>query len=178
MPSRLFRPASELLVQYARYHRDRRNIAMHAIGIPLVLFSMGVLSARIGVAGMSLAWLLWAVTSLWYLTRGTPLLGAAVCALNAALMALAHPPAMASVGGWLAWGMGTLVAGWLFQFLGHYYEGRKPGLRDDIADLMVGPMYAVAQWLFSLGWRRELHAEIERRAGPTHLRDLAAPIAH
>ena len=45
MPSP-FRPARELLVQYARYHRDRRNIATHFVGIPMIVFALGVLLAR------------------------------------------------------------------------------------------------------------------------------------
>jgi hypothetical protein len=35
-------------------------------------------------------------------------------------------------------------------------------------------MFVVGEWLFALGWGRPLLAEIERRAGPTHLRDLHA----
>ena len=45
MPSP-FRPATELMVQYAAYHRDRRNIATHFVGIPLIVFAIGVFLAR------------------------------------------------------------------------------------------------------------------------------------
>ena len=38
-----FRPARALLVQYARYHRDQRNIATHFIGVPLIVFAVAVL---------------------------------------------------------------------------------------------------------------------------------------
>ena len=34
--------ASELLVRYAAYHRDRRNIATHLVGIPLIVFALGL----------------------------------------------------------------------------------------------------------------------------------------
>ncbi len=40
------RTARELLSQYAEYHRDRRNIATHFVGIPLIVFSVAVLLAR------------------------------------------------------------------------------------------------------------------------------------
>jgi len=39
----LFRSASELMVQYAHYHRDRRNIVTHLVGIPLIVLSIGML---------------------------------------------------------------------------------------------------------------------------------------
>ena len=38
--------ATELMVQYAAYHRDRRNIATHFVGIPLIVFAVGALLAR------------------------------------------------------------------------------------------------------------------------------------
>ena len=66
------------------------------------------------------------------------------------------------------------MVGWTLQFIGHYYEGRKPAFVDDLVGLLVGPMFVVAEWLFLLGWCRPMLAEIERRVGPTHIRDLAS----
>ncbi|MEN9721162.1 MAG: hypothetical protein RIT13_1867, partial [Pseudomonadota bacterium] len=43
----LFRSASELMVQYAHYHRDRRNILTHLVGIPLIVLSIGMLLSLI-----------------------------------------------------------------------------------------------------------------------------------
>ena len=34
-----FRPALQLLGQYAEYHRDRRNIATHFVGVPMIEIS-------------------------------------------------------------------------------------------------------------------------------------------
>jgi len=73
--------------------------------------------------------------------------------------------------------IGFFMLGWIIQFIGHYYEGRKPAFVDDIVGLLVGPMFVVGEWLFALGWGHDMLAEIERRVGPTHLRDLAAPAA-
>lgn len=175
----LFRPGTELMVQYAGYHRDRRNIATHFVGIPLIVFALGVLLARPAVAlgGVALtpAWALWALATLWYLSRGQPLLGAAVSAASALLFALAQPLGAASTSAWLAWGVGCFVVGWIVQFVGHYYEGRKPAFAHDLVGLLVGPMFVVAEALFALGWCRALLAEIERRVGPTVLRDLHVP---
>ena len=41
-----FRPANALMVQYAQYHRDRRNIATHFVGIPMIVLAVVVLLAR------------------------------------------------------------------------------------------------------------------------------------
>ncbi|HSW07213.1 DUF962 domain-containing protein [Aquabacterium sp.] len=172
-----FRPANDLMVQYAMYHRDRRNIATHFLGIPMIVFAIGVLLARASVMGVSAAWIVWALATAWYLTRGNLVLGLATSLVNGVLIAAAHPLAAGSMASWLGWGLGIFVVGWILQFIGHYYEGRKPAFVDDLVGLLVGPMFVVGEWLFAAGWGRELLAEIERRAGPTHLRDLAAPLA-
>ena len=173
------RSTLDLLSQYAAYHRDRRNIATHFVGVPLIVFAVGVLLARpslgLGTLTLTPAWLAWALASIWYLTRGDLVVGAAVSAVNFVLIALAQPLADGSVFGWLAWGFGLFLVGWLIQFVGHYYEGRKPAFVDDLSGLLVGPMFVVAEWLFALGVCRPMLEEIERRVGPTILRDLAHP---
>lgn len=175
-----FRSALDLMAQYAGYHRDRRNIATHFVGIPLIVFAIGVLLARaeisLGPVQTTAAWLLWAASTAWYLTRGNLVLGVAVSAVNAVLMALAEPLAAGSVANWLVWGIGAFFVGWVIQFLGHYYEGKKPAFVDDLVGLLVGPMFVVGEALFALGWGRDLAGEIERRVGPTHIRDLARPL--
>jgi uncharacterized membrane protein YGL010W len=174
------RPAIDLLSQYALYHRDRRNIASHFVGIPMIVFAIGVLLARPafgvdGVAGLSLtpAWIAFALAAAWYLTRGNLLLGLATSLAVGTLILVAHQVGRCGVAAWLAWGVGFFVVGWIIQFLGHWYEGKKPAFVDDIIGLLVGPMFVVAEVMFSFGWGKSLLAEIERRAGPTLLRDLA-----
>ena len=177
-----FRPARELMVQYARYHRDRRNIATHFFGIPLIVFAIGILLARadfdVAQVHLDAAWVVWALATAWYLTRGSLLLGLATSAVNGLLIWAAHPFALgSSTGVWLASGAITFATGWVLQFVGHYYEGRKPAFVDDLVGLLVGPMFVVGEALFAAGLCRSLAEEIERRTGPTLLRDLAHPVA-
>jgi uncharacterized membrane protein YGL010W len=171
----LFRPATFLMVQYAHYHRDRRNIATHLVGIPLIFLSIGVLLLEptwvIEGHTVSLAWIAWALTSVWYLTRGDLLLGLATTLVNAALIALAHQvPDLSAALGLPVWqcGVALFVIGWLFQFVGHYLEGRKPAFVDDVVGLLVGPMFVVGEVLISMGLLQRMRRDIERQAGPTH----------
>ena len=171
----LFRPATFLMVQYAHYHRDRRNIATHLVGIPLIFLSIGVLLLEptwvIEGHTVSLAWMAWALTSVWYLTRGDLLLGLATTLVNAALIALAHQvPDLSAALGLPVWqcGVALFVIGWLFQFVGHYLEGRKPAFVDDVVGLLVGPMFVVGEVLISMGLLQRMRRDIERQAGPTH----------
>ena len=171
------RGATDLLVQYATYHRDRRNIASHFVGVPMIVFALGVLLAKPAFAlagwGLTPAWVVFAAAAAWYLTRGNLQLGLAVTAVVGVLVALAQRFGDSGMGTWLGCGIGALALGWLIQFIGHWYEGRKPAFVDDASGLLVGPMFVVAEGLFSFGWGKQLLAEIERRAGPTVLRDLA-----
>ena len=171
------RTATELLTQYAAYHRDRRNIVSHFVGVPMIVFAVGVLLARpalvLGGLALTPAWLAFALAAAWYLTRGNLVLGLATTAAVGALMAVAHGTAAASVGVWLGWGVGFFAVGWLIQFVGHWYEGKKPAFVDDMIGLLVGPMFVVAEALFLLGWNKPLLHTIEQRVGPTVLRDIA-----
>ena len=104
MPSP-FRPATELMVQYAAYHRDRRNIATHFVGIPLIVCAIGIFMGRAQFEVASLhftaAWALWGLSSAWYLTRGNLVLGLATSLANGLLIWAAHTFAVGSTGAWL-----------------------------------------------------------------------------
>ncbi len=169
--SSLFRPAVDLMSMYAAYHRDTRNIATHFVGIPMIVFAVSVLLARpaFELAGWTLTpiHVVWLLATLWYLSRGEFVLGLATSLVNGVLMLLALPLASGSTGTWLAWGVGAFVLGWIIQFVGHKYEGRKPAFVDDLVGLLVGPMFVVAEALFMAGWGKALLAEIESRVGPT-----------
>ena len=171
------RTTADLLSQYAAYHRDQRNIVSHFVGVPMIVFAVGVLIARpsfaLGGVLLTPAWIAFALAAAWYLTRGNLALGVASSAAVGVLILFAHHAADGSLAAWLGWGLGVFVVGWAIQFVGHWYEGRKPAFVDDLVGLLIGPMFVTAEALFMLGWNKALLAEIEKRVGPTVLRDLA-----
>lgn len=170
--------ATDLLARYAEYHRDERNIISHFVGVPLIVFALGLLLARpafsAGECVFTPAGIVVACSAVWYLTRGDLVLGAAVSTSIGLLTLLADR--LAYAGGVLPGlivGFTAFVIGWAIQFVGHWYEGRKPAFVDDLIGLLVGPMFVVAEAMFLLGWNKPLLAEIERRVGPSRMRDLA-----
>jgi uncharacterized membrane protein YGL010W len=172
------RRAPELLSQYAAYHRDRRNIATHFVGVPMIVLAVCILLARPAVdlgGGLALspALVLGLLASAWYITRGEFLLGIVTSVVLGLLVGAGQAVATLSTPAWLATGVGLLLIGWAIQFLGHWYEGRKPAFVDDVAGLLVAPMFVVAEALFGLGWNRSLQQHIEREVGPTVLRNLS-----
>jgi uncharacterized membrane protein YGL010W len=158
------------LSQYAAYHRDRRNIATHFVGIPLIVLAVVVLLARpaleVGGWPVSAATVAVIAATLYYL-RLDLRLGAVMGVLLLGCLWLAQATAMLSTGAWAAVGVGLFVVGWIIQFVGHIFEGRKPAFVDDVTGLIIGPLFVVTEAGFLMGLRSELEAQIEHRAGPT-----------
>jgi uncharacterized membrane protein YGL010W len=159
------------LSQYAAYHRDRRNILTHFVGIPMIVLAVVVLLARpaFEVAGfpLSAATLAVIVATLYYL-RLDLRFGLTMGVLLVASLAVAQATAVLSTANWAFVGVGLFVLGWVIQFVGHIFEGRKPAFVDDIMGLVIGPLFVVAELAFLLGLRREVEAVIESRVGPVH----------
>lgn len=162
---------NDQLSQYATYHRDRRNIVTHFVGIPMIVLSVVVLLARpaFELAGLpvSAATLGVIVATLYYL-RLDLRFGVVMGVLLALCLAVAHATASLSTGAWATFGVGLFVVGWVIQFVGHIFEGRKPAFVDDVMGLIIGPLFVVAELAFLMGLRREVEAVVESRAGPVH----------
>ncbi|MDP1539420.1 MAG: DUF962 domain-containing protein [Moraxellaceae bacterium] len=156
------------LSQYALYHRDQRNIWTHLVGVPMIVLSLAALLARpsIDVAGfpLSAATVVLLVSALFYL-RLELMFGLIMSVLMAATLVFAQWAASLSTMYWLIFGLGGFVVGWIIQFVGHYYEGKKPAFVDDLSGLAIGPLFVTAEIVFMLGLRNELMHEIEQRSG-------------
>ncbi len=166
--------AVEHLTQYAAYHRDKRNIATHFIGIPMIVMGVVVLLSRvmfaqIGGVTISLGLVLSIFTALYYLKLDVSL-GIALSAFLAVCVWVGQMIAPTSFVNWLAWGVGLFVAGWAFQFVGHFYEQKKPAFVDDLMGLIIGPFFVTAEVAFLLGMRKSLQERIESVVGPTLIR--------
>ncbi|HEY0286440.1 MAG TPA: Mpo1-like protein [Pseudomonas sp.] len=167
------------LSQYASYHRDTRNIVSHFLGIPLIVLAVAVLLSLPGivVAGFRLSPAALAVlaSTMFYLRLdlafGVLMAGLLGLCLWAGAL-LAQQPVMV----WLSTGLGLFIVGWVIQFVGHYYEGRKPAFIDDVTGLIIGPLFVVAELAFLLGMRKGLQHEIEKRVGVTRRRDMKTAV--
>ena len=158
------------LSTYAAYHRDRRNIATHFAGIPMIVLAVATLLSRpiIPVGGLPLspAALVVALAVAFYLALDLRF-GLVMAALLALTLWPAHALAAGSTAVWLAAGGGLFVVGWIIQFVGHIFEGKKPAFVDDLVGLLVGPLFVVAEVGFALTLRDQLRQHIEEKVGPT-----------
>ncbi|QNW93447.1 DUF962 domain-containing protein [Acinetobacter seifertii] len=155
------------LSKYAAYHLNHKNILTHFIGIPLIVFSILCLTARAGVDigsfNLTLAVVLIAVSTIYYFILDK-VFGVIMLILLAAVYPLASQIAQLSLGQWLAASIGFFVVGWVFQFVGHYFEKKKPAFVDDVIGLAIGPLFVLAEFIFMLGFRKPLHERILQEA--------------
>ncbi|MFC0399946.1 DUF962 domain-containing protein [Paraburkholderia rhizosphaerae] len=160
---------TDQLAQYAAYHRDRRNVTTHFVGIPMIVLALSVLLGRpASTFGMlpftvSPAWALFVAGTIYYIVLDTAL-GIMMAVVSAVCIVFGQWIAAQSTAVWLATGIGLFGVGWIVQFFGHVaFEHRKPAFVDDLIGLMIGPLFLLTEALLGAGWRPELRASIEQR---------------
>jgi len=161
------------LSTYAAYHRDPRNIATHFVGVPMIVLAVTAFVSRpaFELAGVVLspAWLAVLAASIFY-WRLDVRLGLTMSVLLSLGALAASVIAAQSTAVWLSVSAGLFFVGWVIQFVGHFFEGRKPAFVDDLIGLLVGPLFVTTEVVFALGLRAELKAEVEKIAGPVRVR--------
>jgi len=170
----------ENLTQYAAYHRDRRNIATHFVGVPMIVFAIVLALATaaipLGSVTITLAAVVAILASLYYLKLDLSLGLVMAAVLFLMCAAASEITARTSTGAVLAWALGIFVVGWAIQFLGHKFEGMKPAFYDDIMQLIIGPLFVATEVAFLVGAKPGLRRYIEDRVGPTVARRDGRPL--
>jgi uncharacterized membrane protein YGL010W len=124
---------TELFTEYGAYHADGRNRACHAIGIPLILLGTMGLLHLVALGPIDLAIVGGVATLIYYAT--IDLRGALISTI---LFAIIYEIAIR-----LPWEitLAALVIGWVFQLVGHRFEGTKPKFLENLVYLLIGPLY-------------------------------------
>lgn len=124
---------AQLFTEYALYHADRRNRACHAVGIPLIVFGLMGMLHPVALGPVDLA-VIASVTTLAYFATIDPR-GALISAVAFAILY--------EIASRLSWEVATaaFVIGWIFQLLGHRFEGTKPKFLENLVYLLIGPLY-------------------------------------
>ena len=161
--------AEEQLSTYKSVHLSKKNIVTHFVGVPAIIWSLGLLlslySWPVSLFGIDLAITpaeIFFVGSLiyyfllhWRLAIGLVFFIVPVIYTNN--IVAQHADAL-----WIA--IGVFVVAWIIQFIGHHYEKAKPAFIDDLNQLMIGPFFLMAEVYFMLGLEKKLEASITPKA--------------
>lgn len=137
------RRIDQLLAHYGESHTHPTNEMIHYIAIPLIVFSLiGLLHSihsnlSLIVIGASVMY--YARLSNIFMIAMT--LSAAVMLYIAGLMGTALLPIS----------IGLFVVSWIFQFIGHRIEGKKPSFLEDLQYLLIGPLFVLSKLFLKLG---------------------------
>ena len=148
---------------YAAYHRDRRNKATHFVGVPAIVFAILIPMSWVSLGdGVSLAHLFLGAVLAYYFLLDAPLALVTAVAVGALFLAAKLAAGTGMTSGWI-WFGAFFVGGWVFQLVGHVFEGRRPALSDNLFQIFVAPIFLVAEVFFALGLKRDVRRKIEER---------------
>lgn len=140
------RKVDRLLAHYEESHRNPTNELIHFVAIPAIMLSI------IGLLFALHPWVAYAFVGaslVYYALLRTPAFLLAMAVLTAIALALVH-----AMGGLvLPISAAIFVVAWIFQFVGHKLEGKKPSFFEDIQYLWVGPLFVLSKLFLRLGLR-------------------------
>lgn len=155
---------------YASYHQSMRSLYIHMAGVPLVILSLMILLGFIkivipGVFQTDFACLATLIALIYYFRLHWQL----ALALTPILLILLIFANWFSHSGPTAFGLWSfliiLFIGAGLQLYGHFIEGRKPMIMDNLHQAFIAPLYLVAELFFMAGYMLALKEKI----GDKHL---------
>lgn len=161
------RNLEQQITQYAAYHRDKRNIATHFVGVPMIVFAVILALVPWTINGVNVALIALVIAAIYYLFLDLVLGTAMLASLFVGyLLSMYLHARLGSSGTTLALAAVIFVVGWVIQFLGHKFEGVKPAFTDDVMGLVIGPLFVMTELFFILGMKTGLKRYVEARVGP------------
>lgn len=136
------RQVDRLIGHYAESHRHPSNVLIHWICVPIIVWCtltlFWVIHPYLAVTASLFAIVYYARLSLSFTLAMA--LFAAACLYS--LTVIPHA-------GWIA--LTLFIVTWVFQFIGHKIEGKKPSFLEDLQYLLVGPIFLLAKLFRRLG---------------------------
>ncbi len=140
------RTFEQWMSEYAVSHRHPKNQLIHKICVPLIMLTViGFFWLIPTPQAMHFVspWLNWATIFvafclMFYLSLNFMMfLGMLI--QTAVMLYITHKLDQAGV--LLPFCVGVFIISWIFQFIGHKIEGKKPSFFQDLAFLLIGPLW-------------------------------------
>lgn len=156
-----------MLCGYAAAHRHPFNVAVHLVGIPVIMLGVFIALSHVSIEiegyGFNLAHVTLLAMFLFYLTLD------AVFALAFLVMGLAVAWLAGRIAGFpppLAWSLcaAAFFGGYALQFVGHAVERSAPViLKHPVQANLAAPFFTIVELFNLTGLRRSLFAAVEAR---------------
>ncbi len=144
------RTLDQWLSLYSESHQNPTNKNIHRVCVPLIMLSLLALVALIPLpeffqqyrVNLSHIVVFGALVFYFLLSK---LFFVLMIGVATPMLMVAHltNQSMATKEAAILWGAIFIVA-WIGQFIGHKIEGKKPSFLEDLAFLLIGPLWVVA----------------------------------
>ncbi|MBK2126054.1 DUF962 domain-containing protein [Fangia hongkongensis] len=124
------------LDEYAQSHQNQTNKKIHYICVPVIMFSL------LGILWSISAWLLGlivVISMIFYIKLSLKLSIYMLVITLIMIGILALLPYMLTIC------IVLFIISWIFQFIGHQIEGKKPSFLKDLQFLLVGPLWILSR---------------------------------
>ena len=143
----------QLLQEYGQSHQDPVNKVIHWIMVPLIYLAITALLWGIEItSGINLATVICIPVMIYYLSL-SPKIGIGMALFTGCCLVIcfiAEQYLMASL--WKI-AVAIFVTAWIFQFVGHQIEGKKPSFLKDLQFLLIGPAWLMSALYGRMGIR-------------------------
>lgn len=136
----------QLFAKYSESHQNKINKFIHWFAVPSIVFSLLGLLWSIPFPTLPYfdGYINWAsfmiAFALYYYYQLSPSLSYAMVIVT---FAFAYIIVLLEKAGISVWQFSLIlfIIAWIFQFIGHKIEGKKPSFLDDIKFLLIGPLW-------------------------------------
>ncbi|WP_394781330.1 DUF962 domain-containing protein [Undibacterium sp.] len=131
------RAVDVLLDKYAESHQNAVNEYIHFVAVPVIMWTvLGLIWSIHPYLAVAAA-----VVSLAYYFTLSVSFAVGMSIMAAAMLWILYmlPPSLV-----LPVAIGAFVIAWIFQFIGHKIEGKKPSFFDDLRFLLIGPLFVLS----------------------------------
>jgi uncharacterized membrane protein YGL010W len=139
------RTLPQWLTEYDESHRNPTNIKIHVVAVPLIYFSIVALLYSVALPLGTLAHLIMIPVLLFYFSLSLAV-GAWMTAFSVICLGVSYGIDQ-SIGNLAAIAIGIFVIAWIFQFIGHKIEGKKPSFFKDLVFLLIGPVWTLSHFV-------------------------------
>ncbi|CEK09150.1 Mpo1 family 2-hydroxy fatty acid dioxygenase [Legionella hackeliae] len=166
---------------YAEYHQKPITLYTHLVGVPLIIFSLMIFLGFFhlivpGVMDTTLAEIATVILLIYYFLLNWRL-ALVLTPILFFLLWIAHLISWAGPTSFALWMfIVTFISGWVLQLGGHYIEGKRPALVDNVWQALIAPLYLTAEIFFKYGRMKKLETAIHGEPTPVPVNTVNASV--